>query len=144
MDTYLWFKAGHFIFMVAWFAALFYIFRLFVYHVQNRDNPEMTKVFATMERKLLYIIGHPAMLLTLFFGIGMLVINPEWLKQGWMHGKLLLVAILIAYQIFAGIIAKKMRNGSYPLSEKACRWINEVPTVCLIGIILLAVSKRFF
>ena len=143
MELYTWFKIGHFIFLVAWFAALFYIFRLFVYHVQNKENQEMGKVFQTMEKKLLYIIAHPAMLLTLIFGVGMLIMNPALLKQGWIHAKLLFVVLLIAYQIYAGIVHKKMRNGVYPLSEKACRMINEVPTVALIVIVIMAVLRPF-
>lgn len=127
--------------MVAWFAGLFYIFRLFVYHVKNKDNLQIVTVFQTMERKLLYMIMHPAMLFTLIFGILMLIKNPTLLKQGWMHVKLLLVLILMGYQIFCGIVAKKFSQGDYFLSEKACRIINEVPTLLLIGIILLVILK---
>jgi protoporphyrinogen IX oxidase len=139
--TYLWFKAFHLIFMVAWFAGLFYIFRLFVYHVKFKDQKNMAEAYTLMERKLLYMIMHPSMLFTIVFGGLMLWKNPVLLKQGWLHAKLAAVLGLIAYQIYAGKVHKRMARGEYPLSEKACRMINEVPTILLIGIVLLAVLK---
>ena len=140
---YLWLKALHLIFMVAWFAGLFYIFRLFVYHVKFKAEKNMAEAYSLMERKLLYVIMHPAMTLTLLFGIGMLILSPSLLKRGWMHTKLFLVALLIAYQIFAGITHRKFKAGNYFLSEKACRMINEVPGLLLIAIVLLAIFKPF-
>lgn len=138
---YDWMKALHLIAMVAWFAGLFYIFRLFVYHVRHRDDSAMALIFSTMERRLLYGIMHPAMTLTLIGGVTMIVLHPAWFKEGWFHTKLLLVAFLIGYQIFAGRVQKRFAKGDYFLSEKACRWINEVPTVLLIAIVPLAVLK---
>lgn len=138
---YLWIKAFHLIFMVAWFAGLFYIFRLFVYHVKFKDQQNMAEAYTLMERKLLYVIMHPAMLLTIGFGVTMLVMNPALLKMPWMHAKLTLAALLIAYQIYAGITHKRFARGDFRLSEKACRILNEVPTLLLIGIVLLAVLK---
>jgi len=143
MNTYLWFKALHLIFMVAWFAGLLYIFRLFVYHVKFKDQKNMTEAYTLMEKKLLYMIMHPAMTLTLVFGIGMLTLNPSLLKQGWIHAKLFCVALLIGYQVFAGITHKKFKRENYFLSEKACRIINEVPTLLLIAIVFLAIFKPF-
>jgi putative membrane protein len=143
MNIYLWFKALHLVFMVAWFAGLFYIFRLFVYHVKFKDQQNMAEAYSLMERKLLYAIMHPAMTLTLAFGIGMLVLNPALLHRGWMHAKLFCVALLIAYQTFAGITHRKFKKGNYFLSEKACRILNEVPTVLLIAIVFLAIFKPF-
>lgn len=144
MNTYLWVKAFHLIFMVAWFAGLFYIFRLFVYHVKFKQEAKMAQAYSLMERKLLYVIMHPAMLLTLTFGVIMLVLNPALLKQPWMHTKLTLVLLLIVYQIYAGIVQKRFSKGNFFLTEKACRWLNEIPTLLLIGIILLAVLKPVF
>lgn len=138
---YLWLKSFHLIFMVTWFAGLFYIFRLFVYHVKFRENSEMASAYSLMERKLLYIIMHPSMLLTIGFGVGMLILNPTLLKQGWIHLKLSLVLLLIAYQIFSGVTHKRFSKGNFFLSEKACRMINEVPSLLLIAIVLLAVLK---
>ncbi len=138
---YLWLKAFHIIFMVAWFAGLFYIFRLFVYHAKFRGQENMRQAYALMERKLLYIIMHPAMLLTLLIGLLLIALNPSVLRAPWFHAKLLGVALLIGYQIFAGITAKRFARGDFFLSEKACRFINEVPTLLLIAIVILVVLK---
>jgi protoporphyrinogen IX oxidase len=138
---YLWLKAFHLIAMVAWFAGLFYIFRLFVYHVKHREEANVAAAYTVMERKLIFMIMHPAMALTLIFGIWMLVENPAIFAQKWIHWKLTLILVLIGYQIYAGRVHKKMAAGIYPLSEKACRLVNEVPTVLLIGIVLLAVFR---
>jgi len=141
---YLWIKALHIISMVAWFAGLFYIFRLFVYHVKHKAEPNMAQAYGVMEKKLLYAISHPAMGLTILFGVWMIVLNPDLLKQAWLHAKLCAVVFLMAYQIFAGVTFRRFRKGHYFLSEKACRWINEVPTVLLIAIVLLVILKPQF
>ena len=138
---YLTLKSLHLIFMVAWFAEMFYIFRLFVYHVKHRENREMRSIFETMEYKLIYYIGHPAMMLTILFGAAMLWMNPVFLHQKWIYAKLIFVFFLIDYQICCGIAHKKFAAGNFFLSEKACRILNEVPTILLIVIILLAVFK---
>ena len=138
---YLWFKALHLIFMVAWFAGLFYIFRLFVYHVKFKDQQNMRQAYELMEKKLLYIIMHPAMLLTIIFGLGMIHLNPALMRQGWLHSKLLAVVFLIVYQVYAGIVRRRFAKGDFFLSEKSCRIINEVPTLLLIIIVLLAVLR---
>ncbi len=141
MTFYLWLKAFHLIAVIAWFAGLFYIFRLFVYHVKFQDQPNMREGYRLMEHKLLYIIMYPAMLLSLLFGILLISANPSVLRASWFHLKLGAVALLIAYQVLAGITAKRFARGEFFLSEKACRLINEVPTVLLIAIVLLAVLK---
>jgi protoporphyrinogen IX oxidase len=141
MFFYLWLKAFHLIAMVAWFAGLFYIFRLFVYHVKHKNNPEITQAYVEMERKLIYIIIHPAMLMTILFGILLISQNPPVLRASWFHLKLALVLLLIGYQIFAGITQKRFARGDFFLSERACRIINEVPTLILIAVVILAVIK---
>lgn len=138
---YLWVKAFHLIFMVAWFAGLFYIFRLFVYHRHFKDQENMTRAYATMERKLIYVIMHPAMLFTILLGVLLIAMNPSVLRAPWFHVKLLGVAGLIGYQIFAGIVAKRFARGDFFLSEKACRFINEVPTLLLFLIVIMVVVK---
>lgn len=138
---YLWIQAIHIIFMVSWFAGLFYIFRLFVYHAKHKNNKEITSAYEVMEKKLLYFIMHPAMLITIITGLSMFHLNPIIWKQPWMHTKLLFVVFLIAYQVFAGITRKKFAAGNYFLSEKACRIINEVPTLCLIVIVIMVIVK---
>ncbi len=138
---YLWIKAFHLIFMVAWFAGLFYIFRLFVYHAKHKDEENMRRAYSLMERKLLYVIMHPAMLLTILFGVLLISMNPSVLRAPWFHVKLLGVAGLIGYQIFAGIVAKRFGRGDFFLSERACRFINEIPTVLLFVIVIMVVVK---
>jgi protoporphyrinogen IX oxidase len=141
--VYLWLKALHLIFLVAWFAGLFYIFRLFVYHAKFQDKPEMREAYALMERKLLYIIMHPAMLLTILFGFLLVAQNPSVLSADWFRAKLALVFLLVCYQVFAGITHKRFARGDFFLSEKACRMINEVPTLILIAVVILVVVKPF-
>jgi putative membrane protein len=141
--TYQWIKAFHIIAMVAWFAGLFYIFRLYVYHVKHRERPGMAEAYAEMERKLLRIIMDPAMTVTLVLGIALIVMNPVVMKQGWMHVKLTAVVLLMGYHIFAGITRRRFARGDYFLSERACRMINEVPTLLLIVAVLMVVLKPF-
>jgi len=138
---YLWLKAFHIIFMVAWFAGLFYIFRLFVYHAKFKDQPELASAYVLMERKLLYIIMHPAMTLTIIFGGLLIWQNPPVLTAPWFHMKLFAVLLLIAYQMLAAMTAKRFAQGDFYLSERACRIINEIPTLLLIAIVILVVVK---
>ncbi len=129
--------------MVAWFAELFYIFRLFVYHTKHQANPELCKVFEIMEHKLIYFIGHPAMLFTIIFGITMIFKNPSLWQEKWLHAKLGLVVLLMGYQFFSGFVRRKMAKRDFFLSEKACRIINEVPALLLIAIVFLVMLKPF-
>ncbi len=138
---YLWLKAFHIIFMVAWFAGLFYIFRLFVYHAKFKDNQGMAAVYVQMERKLLTIIMHPAMVLTMAFGFFLVSDNPSILMARWFWAKLGLVLVLVVYHLFATITHRRFAEGDFFLSEKACRIINEIPTLVLIGAVILVVVK---
>jgi len=138
---YLWLKAFHIIFMVAWFAGLFYIFRLFVYHAKFKDEPKMAENYSLMERKLLNAIMHPALFLTMASGISLITLDPSILRAPWFHAKLGAVFFLIAYQILAVMTHKRFARGDYWLSEKACRLINEIPTILLIVIVILVVVK---
>src|SRR5262249_9494917 len=104
---YLWLKAFHIIFMVAWFAGLFYIFRLFVYHAKFKDNKEMAAAYVQMERKLLTIIMHPAMVLTMAFGFFLVSDNPSFLMTRWFWAKLGLVLVLVIYHLFATITHRR-------------------------------------
>ncbi|APQ13070.1 membrane protein [Pseudomonas oryzihabitans] len=139
---YLWFKAFHLIAMVCWFAGLFYLPRLFVYHAQSSDTVSHER-FCLMERKLYRGIMLPSMILTLVFGIGMLVINPSWLTQGWMHTKLALVVVLIGYHHVCGAMRKKFERGENQRSHVFYRWFNEVPVLILIAVVILAVVKPY-
>ncbi len=141
MTAYLWLKALHLIFMVAWFAGLFYIFRLYVYHVKFKEHAGMPEAYQMMEKRLLYIIMYPAMSLTLLFGFLMIAQAPTTLAQPWFQWKFIGVLLLMVYQFFATQVHHRMARGEYLLSEKACRILNEVPTLLLIFIILMAVLK---
>ena len=103
----LWLKAFHLIFMVAWFAGMFYIFRLFVYHAENRNNPDITALMKVMAGRLYRVIMTPAMIATWVFGIGMLVANPSVLKAPWLWLKLVLVLGFSAYHGYVGTVRRR-------------------------------------
>jgi putative membrane protein len=127
--------------MVTWFAGLFYLPRLFVYHADAQD-PVGVERFKVMERRLfaLMTIGGGA---TLLFGIALVVLTPAWLRMGWLHVKLVLVALLIVYHA----ICYKLKNDfALARNTRSSRWyrgFNEVPSVLLIGIVILAIVKPF-
>ncbi len=139
--SYLWVKSLHVIAVIAWYAGLFYIFRLYVYHVQKRAEPAVTATLEVMERRLLRAIMNPAMVVAVGAGAAMLFMNPALLKMPWMHAKLGAVIFLLGYHGLASWTRKKFLAGHYVLSENACRWINEVPTILLL-IIVVAVIVR--
>lgn len=142
-DLYFLFKALHLIAMVAWFAGLFYIFRLFAYHAENADKPEVTAVFKVMAGRLYKIIIVPGMLATFVFGFAMIALNSGLMKQPWLHVKLTLVILLAGYTGFCGKTRRKFAADELTLSSKACRYLNEVPTFFLIAIILIAVFRHY-
>ncbi len=141
--SYLWLKALHVIFVIAWFAGLFYIFRLFVYHAKHQKNSEMCAVFETMEQKLLKIIVIPGSVMTLLFGILMLLQNMTLMEQPWMHIKLTGVVGLFAYQFFAYKTFLRFKNKDFFLSEKQCRFLNEIPTLFLFLIVIMVILRPF-
>lgn len=136
----LWLKAFHLIFMVTWFAGLFYLPRLFVYHAMAEDETG-TERFKIMERKLFWGIMTPGGLLTLLFGIGMLSLYHAYLTLLWMQIKLVLIAILIAYHVWCGKLVLDFKHGRNRHSHVWYRWFNEFPVVILIAVILLAVLR---
>ncbi|MCE0733608.1 MAG: protoporphyrinogen oxidase HemJ [Pseudomonadota bacterium] len=142
---YLWFKALHLIAMVTWFAALFYLPRLYVYHAMARDRGEQQAIdhFLVMERKLYRGIMTPSMIAVLLFGGIMLVLNPGWLAQGWIHAKLLLVALLVGYHHVCLIYLKQFAEARCKRGHVFFRWFNELPVIALLIIIFLAVLKPF-
>lgn len=139
--SYLWVKAFHIIFMVTWFAGLFYLPRLFVYHAMSEDQTGRDR-FVVMERKLFFMTTL-GLALTVLFGVWMLILNPVWLSQGWMHAKLTLVAILIGYQVYCWLLMRRFAQGSNPHEHVWFRWFNEFPVLILIAIVVLAVVKPF-
>ncbi len=139
---YNWLRALHIIGVVAWFAGLFYIFRLFVYHVENRDKPELTAVFQVMERKLYRAICWPAMVFAATFGIALLSDKPGfYFAQPWFHAKLLGLAGLFAYHFYSGKVLRDLASGHCTLTSRQCRIINEAPAVLLILIVVMVVVK---
>jgi putative membrane protein len=144
---YLYLKSIHIIFVVSWMAGLFYIVRLFVYHTEAQERVEaerkvLSDQFEIMERKLMNIISTPAMLLTLIAGISMLCIQPEWLKQPWMHVKLAFVGGLVVYHFICIHKMKQMRQGIYTWTSTQLRIWNEVATIFLFAIVFLVVLKN--
>lgn len=140
MDTYLIFKSLHLVSMVAWFAGLFYLPRLFVYHV---EHPAAAPTLTIMEHKLARFIMLPAAISTFVFGMAMVLMSPEILQMGWLHAKFGLVAILVAYHISLEVFRTDFILGRNPKSGKFFRMYNEVPTLLLIAIVVLAVLKPF-
>ncbi|MBF2053629.1 MAG: protoporphyrinogen oxidase HemJ [Candidatus Sericytochromatia bacterium] len=142
-SLYVWLKALHIIAMVTWFAGLFYIFRLYIYHIET-ESEEVAKTLEVMERKLLRIITNPAMIATWILGLSLIAARwPDIMKSGWLHAKLLLVLILSGYHGYSASVRKKLAAGTCKLTSKQARWINEVPTVILILVVILAVVKPF-
>lgn len=140
--TYLWLKAFHIIAVVCWFAGLFYLPRLFVYHAQSNDSISQER-FSIMERKLYRGIMHPSLIATLLLGLSMLYINPALLKAGWMHIKLTLLIVLIMYHFSLGVIYQRFAQGLNKKSHVFYRWFNELPVLFLVAIVLLAILKPF-
>jgi protoporphyrinogen IX oxidase len=136
----LWLKAFHIVFVVTWFAGLFYLPRLFLYHAAATDTVSIER-FQTMEKRLFGIMTIGAML-TLLFGISILSIVPGLLQAGWLHAKLTLVLALIAYHGYCYLLMRDLRNGR-KRSSTWYRVFNEVPSLLLIAIVVLVVVKPF-
>lgn len=140
----LWLKAFHLIFMVTWFAGLFYLPRLYVYHAMSNDEISNER-FKIMERKLFFGIMTPGMIATLLFGIWMLVAY-DWdvyANAGWLHAKLALLALTLFYHYFCGVWLFDFKHDRNRHTHVFYRWMNEVPVLFLAGIIILAVVKPF-
>ncbi len=136
----LWIKALHIAFMVTWFAGLFYLPRLFVYHAMSEDAVSIER-FKIMERKLYYGIMTPGALFTIVFGVWL------WLgygfSGGWLHAKLVLVALLVAYHVYCGMLLIDFKHGRNRHGHVFYRWLNEFPVVLLFAVVILVVVKPF-
>jgi putative membrane protein len=136
----LWIKAFHIIFMVTWFAAIFYLPRLFVYHAMTEDQDGIER-FKVMERKLLRGIMNPGAVLTTISGSWL------WLGYGitgaWLHAKLAVVVLLIVYHVWCIITVGRFSRDENQHSHVYYRWMNEIPVLFLVGIVLLVVLKPF-
>ena len=145
--AYFWFKAFHLIGVVVWFAGLFYLVRLFVYHAEASEQPEPAQTilknqYELMEKRLYNIITTPGMAVTVAMAIGLLYTEPEVLKSGWLHAKLAAVAVLLFYHFYCGRIMKQLAKGECQWTGQQFRALNEAPTVLLVVIVLLAVFKN--
>ncbi len=137
----LWIKALHIVFVVTWFAGLFYLPRLFIYQAASA-NVEVRAQLKIMQRRLL-VITHIGGALALLFGIWTLALAPAYLQQGWLQVKLALVAGLIVYHLYLVRIKNLLAQDRCPYSARWLRIFNEVPALFLIAIVLLAVVKPF-
>ncbi len=140
----LWLKGLHLIFMVTWFAGLFYLPRLFVYHAMTTDAPGIER-FKVMERKLYFGIMTPGAILTLLFGFWMLGVGgwERYHATGWLWAKLVLIALLVGYHLVCGRLLGDFRADRNRCSHVWYRWFNEVPVLFLFVIVWLAVLKPF-
>lgn len=141
-DQYQILKALHIISFTAWMAGMFYLPRLFVYHVGAERGGELSETLKIMERKLLRYIINPAMILTFAFGIWLMMITEPW-SGGWFHAKVTLVLLLAGFHGACARWRKDFAADANTKSEKFFRWANEVPTVLLILIVFLVVLKPF-
>jgi protoporphyrinogen IX oxidase len=136
----LWLKALHIVFVVTWFAGIFYLPRLFMYHAAATDALSIER-FQTMEQRLFGIMTIGATL-TVLFGISLLIVTPGFLQAGWLHAKLTLVLLLIGYHAWCYRLMRDLRAGR-KRSSTWYRVFNEVPSVLLIAIVILVVVKPF-
>jgi putative membrane protein len=137
----LWFKAFHIIAVVAWFAGLFYLPRLFVYHAQTSDDISLQR-FKIMERRLYYGIMWPAALMTSFFGLMIISFAHQfYLQQSWLHWKLFFVGILWVFHLYCGHLVKQFAKDVNQHQSGFYRVLNEFPTLILIVVVILVVVK---
>ncbi|MBV5261861.1 protoporphyrinogen oxidase HemJ [Synechococcus moorigangaii CMS01] len=146
-QAYFWFKAFHIIGVTVWFAGLFYLVRLFVYHAEAEQEPEparsiLKKQYELMEKRLYNIITQPGMFVTVAMAIAIVSTEPAVLKSWWLHAKLALVVLLLVYHFFCGRIMRKLEAGTCTWTGQQFRALNEAPTLLLVTIVMLAVFKN--
>jgi putative membrane protein len=142
MDYYLWLKAFHVVAIIAWMAGLLYLPRLFVYHAEAPAGSDQARTFEIMERRLLRAIMNPAMIVVWITGLT-LAIWGGWYKFGWLHGKLALVIGLSAAHMYFARRRRLLAEGADPKTSGFYRALNEVPTLLMIGIVILVIVKPF-
>jgi protoporphyrinogen IX oxidase len=141
--TYFWLKAGHIIFVIFWMAGLFMLPRLFVYHQEtDAGSPENAR-WVEREQKLISIILNPSVVVVWILGLSLAFAAPDFLGQGWLWAKLVLVLVLTFYHTYLVGYSWKLRKGERRLSGKALRMLNEVPGVAVALIVVLVVVKPF-
>lgn len=140
---FVWVEAFHVISVVCWFAGLFYLPRLFVYHAMAEDSTSHER-FKVMERKLFWGITTPSMVATLAFGAWMVALVPGYyLSAGWFQAKLALVALLVAYHAACLVFLRQFRDDRNTHNHVFYRWFNEAPVLLLVAIVILVVVKPF-
>jgi protoporphyrinogen IX oxidase len=137
----LWLKAFHIIFVVTWFAGLFYLPRLFVYHAAAADA-SFIATLKVMERRLLKLT-HIGGVLAIGFGVALLLTTPAWMHAGWMQAKLVLVLVLVAYHAWCGQLVAQFARDDIRHGQNWFRWFNEFPALILVAVVLLVVLKPF-
>ncbi len=147
MEYYNYIKSLHLIFVITWFAGLFYIVRLFVYHAEAKDKPEpeqriLIPQYQIMQYRLWYIIAWPSAILATIFAIWLLYLMPEFLDQDWMQVKLGFVVLLFAYHYKCHLIFKNLQNNTSNLSGNFFRIWNEGATIILFAVVFLVVVKN--
>jgi putative membrane protein len=145
--TFLYLKAIHIIFIVTWFAGLFYMPRILVYIVEAHEKPDpeksiLLKQLKMMGSRLWYAIAWPSAIITLCIGTALIVNQPEWLQNGFMHIKLTLVFLLYLYHFSLHVIFKQLKNDVVKYSSQQLRFWNEVATLFLISIVFIIVLKN--
>ncbi|AEH00970.1 CopD family protein [Lacinutrix sp. 5H-3-7-4] len=149
MEYYNYIKSLHLIFVITWFAGLFYIPRLFVYQIEafHKPSPEkeiLGKQLKLMAKRLWTIITWPSAILAVFFAIWLLILIPSWLEQSWMHVKLAFVVLLIIYHIKTHIFYKQLQQDIVKKSSNFMRLWNEGATFILFAVVFLVILKNAF
>jgi len=147
MDYYNYIKSLHLIFVITWFAGLFYIPRIFIYHIEAFQKPSPDKEILgaqlkLMAKRLWYIITWPSAILAILFGIWLLALAPYWFEQSWMHAKLGFVVILIIYHIKTHLIFKELQKDQIKYSSNFMRIWNEGATIILFAVVFLVLLKN--
>ncbi len=148
-EYYNYIKALHLIFVITWFAGLFYIPRLFIYHIEadGKSSPEreiLTKQFKLMTKRLWFIITWPSAILATIFALWLLLLFPAWLQQPWMHVKLGFVVLLIAYHLKNHQMFSQLQRDEIKYTSKFMRIWNEGATLILFAIVFLVILKNAF
>jgi putative membrane protein len=145
--AYQWFKSFHIVGFTVWFAGLFYLVRLFIYHVEANDKPEparsiLKEQYQIMEKRLYSIITNPGMFVTIAMAIGIISTEPGILHETWLHVKIGLVTLLIGYHHYCRSLMKKLAADECKWTSQQLRGLNELPTLFLVVIVMLAIFKN--
>ena len=145
--AYLWFKSLHIIGFVAWFAGLFYLPRLFIYHIEAEERQEpvrsaLKEEYSRIEKLLYRLIMMPAMIFTIAMAIGIISTEPEVLRQTWLHVKLFFVLLLVGFHFYCGRLIRQLETETCSTNSLQMRRINEIPTILLGLVVLLAIFKN--